>query len=137
RRRQLPLSLTHFDWGAERWLKEKVGLPKGALEELRDHYAAILFGAVGDPRIPDMAHGREILLGLRFQLDLYINLRPVQLLDERLCPLKGRTRADVDVLVLRENTDGLYVGMGGIFKQGMPDEDAVNEDLNTRKGVER
>jgi 3-isopropylmalate dehydrogenase len=100
-------------------------------------YDAILLGALGDPRIPDMKHAADILLGLRFGLDLYVNYRPIRLLDERLCPLKGRTAADVDFAVFRENTEGLYVGMGGIFKKGTPDEIAVQEDVNTRKGVER
>src|SRR6202008_2846523 len=103
----------------------------------RDHYAAILFGALGDPRVPEQVHARDILLGLRMQLDLYINLRPVRLLDERLTPLKGKTRKDIDMLVLRENTEGLYAGLGGNFKRGTADEVAINEDLNTRKGVER
>src|SRR5687767_13448730 len=71
-RRKLGLSFTQFDWGAERWLREKVGLPKGALDELKRDFGAVLFGALGDKRIPDMAHGREILLGMRFGLDLYV-----------------------------------------------------------------
>jgi 3-isopropylmalate dehydrogenase len=131
------IELREYDYGAERWLRDKVGLPAGALEDLRDHHRAILFGALGDPRIPDMAHGREILLGLRFGLDLFINLRPVRLLDPRLTPLKDRGAADLDMLILRENTEGLYAGVGGNFKRGTPDEIAINEDVNTRKGVER
>jgi 3-isopropylmalate dehydrogenase len=131
------LELTTFDWGAERWLKDRTTLPEGALEDLRDHYAAILFGALGDSRVPDQIHARDILLGLRFKLDLYINLRPVRLIDERLTPLKGKRPADIDMLVFRENTEGLYAGVGGTFKQGTPDEVAINEDLNTRRGVER
>src|SRR5262249_28059982 len=82
-------------------------------------------------------HARDILLGLRFQLDLYINLRPVRLLDERLTPLKGKSARDIDLVVLRENTEGLYAGVGGNFKRGTPDEVASNEAINTRKGVER
>ncbi len=134
---QRPLALTTFDWGAERWLKDGTTLPAGALEDLRDHYAAILFGALGDKRVPDQIHARDILLGLRFSLDLYINLRPVRLLDEALTPLKGKRVADIDLVVLRENTEGLYAGVGGNFKKGTADEVAINEDLNTRKGVER
>ncbi len=132
-----PLAFTHFDWGAARWLEDGTTLPAGAVDDLRNHYAAILFGALGDPRVPDQVHARDILLGLRFQLDLYINLRPVVLLDERLTPLKGKTRRDLDLVVFRENTEGLYAGVGGNFKRGTPDEVAINEDLNTRKGVER
>ena len=133
----VPVACEEFDFGAERWLRERVGLPPGTIEKLRDGYDAILFGAVGDARIPDGAHAREILLGLRFQLDLYINLRPVHLLHERLTPLKGRTTADIDMMIFRENTEGLYAGVGGNFKRDTPDEVAINEDLNSRKGVDR
>jgi len=84
-----------------------------------------------------MKHAADILLGLRFRLDLYVNHRPVRLLDERLCPLKGRTTKDVDFVIFRENTEGLYAGVGGFFKKGTPDEVATQEDINTRKGVER
>ncbi len=132
-----PIELKTFDWGAERWLKDGTTLPDGAFEDLRDNFRAILFGALGDPRVPEQVHARDILLGLRFRLDLYINLRPVRLLDERLTPLKGKTCKDIDLLVFRENTEGLYAGVGGNFKKGTPDEVAINEDLNTRKGVER
>ena len=132
-----PLELVHFDWGAERWLRDRTTLPAGAVEDLRGHFGAILFGALGDPRVPEQIHARDILLGLRFQLDLYINLRPVRLLDERLTPLKGRTPGMIDMLVFRENTEGLYAGVGGNFKKDTPDEIAINEDVNTRKGVER
>ena len=126
-----------FDYGADTYLKTGVGLPEGALESLRDDFDAIYLGALGDPRIADMAHGKEILLGLRFGLDLFVNHRPVKLLDESLCPLKDRTVEDLDFVVLRENTEGAYVGVGGIFKLGTPDEVALQEDVNTRKGVER
>jgi 3-isopropylmalate dehydrogenase len=130
------LQLDPFPYGAEHYLRTGETLPAGAMEQLSE-YDAILLGALGDPRIPDMRHAADILLGLRFGLDLYINYRPVRLLDERLCPLKGRTTSDVNFSVFRENTEGLYVGMGGIFKRGTPDEIAVQEDVNTRKGVER
>jgi 3-isopropylmalate dehydrogenase len=128
--------LTEYPWGADEYLRTGIGLPNGALDELRQQ-DAILFGAVGDPRIRDMRHGREILMRMRFELDLFVNYRPVKLLDERLCPLKGRGLEDVDFVVVRENTEGLYVGMGGIFKKDTPDEVAIQEDVNTRKGVER
>jgi 3-isopropylmalate dehydrogenase len=132
-----PIDFVHFDWGAERWLKDGTTLPPGAFEDLRDHFQAILFGALGDPRVPEQVHARDILLGLRFKLDLFINLRPVRLFDERLTPLKGKTPREIDMLVFRENTEGLYAGVGGNFKKGTPDEIAINEDVNTRKGVER
>jgi 3-isopropylmalate dehydrogenase len=134
---QVTVERTTFPWSAEHYLATRETLPEGALGELRDHYDAIFFGAMGDPRIPEQVVARDVLLGLRFGLDLYINFRPVQLLDERLCPLKDRRRAEVDFVVLRENTEGPYVQMGGSFKRGTPDEVAVSEDLNTRKGVER
>ena len=130
------LKLGSYDYGAERYLRTGETLPPGALEHLKE-YDAILLGALGDPRVPDMRHAADILLGLRFGLDLYVNYRPIRLLDERLCPLKGRKAAEVDFVVFRENTEGLYVGVGGIFKKGTPDEIAVQEDINTRKGVER
>ncbi|MSP60761.1 MAG: 3-isopropylmalate dehydrogenase [Myxococcales bacterium] len=133
----LSIATETFDWGADRYLRTRETLPAGALDDLRERFGAILFGAVGDPRIPDGIHAKEILLALRFELDLYINLRPVLLYDERLTPLKGKGPRDIDMMVLRENTEGLYVGFGGNFKQGTPDEVAINEDLNTRKGVDR
>lgn len=133
----IDVELEWFNYGADTYLKTGVGLPEGALESLRDDFDAIYLGALGDPRIADMAHGKEILLGLRFGLDLFVNHRPVKLLDESLCPLKNRTVEDLDFVVLRENTEGAYVGVGGIFKEGTADEIALQEDVNTRKGVER
>src|SRR3970040_2316285 len=131
------LQLFHFDWGADRYLRDGVSLPTGAVETLRRECDAILVGALGDPRIPSMKHAADILLGMRFQLDLYVNFRPVKLLDKRLTPLAGRDESDIDFVVFRENTEGLYVGMGGNFKKGTADEVAIQEDVNTRKGVER
>jgi 3-isopropylmalate dehydrogenase len=131
------LDLIHFDLGAERYLRTGETLPQPVFEDLRDNYDAIYLGALGDPRVPDMKHAADILLGLRFRLDLFANMRPVKLLDRRLCPLKDRSEGDVDFVVFRENTEGLYVGMGGFFKKGTADEVAVQEDVNTRKGVER
>src|SRR5690606_31493789 len=116
---------------------EGVSLPEGAVEMLRNEYHAILLGAMGDPRIPDMRHAADILLGLRFRLDLYANVRPVRLIDERLCPLKNTRLEDINFTVFRENTEGAYVGVGGTFKKGTPDEVAVQEEIHTRKGVER
>lgn len=136
-RRKRPLEFVDFDWGADKFLKEGVTLPAGAVEMLRDEFDAILFGALGDPRVPSNQHAADILLGLRFKLDLYVNARPVELLHERLTPLRGRTERDVRLMVFRENTEGLYVGVGGFFKKGTADEIAVQEDVNSRKGVER
>ncbi|MGH9453691.1 MAG: isocitrate/isopropylmalate dehydrogenase family protein, partial [Terriglobia bacterium] len=92
---------------------------------------------LGDPRVPSNQHAADILLGIRFGLDLYVNQRPVKLLDSRLCPLKNREEGDVNFVVFRENTEGIYAGVGGNFKRGTADEVAIQEDINTRKGVER
>ncbi len=133
----LPLELVSLPWDADRYLETGESMPAGALDDFRDNYAAIFIGAYGDPRVPDMAHAKDILLGIRFGLDLYINLRPVKIYDERLCPLKGKSADDIDFVVFRENTEGAYVGVGGTFKKGTPDEIAVQEEIHTRKGVER
>ena len=87
-------------WSADHYLETGETLPEGALEDLRDNYSAIFIGAFGDPRVPDMRHAADILLGIRFELDLYINFRPIKLYDERLCPLKGKGAGDIDFVVL-------------------------------------
>jgi len=133
----LDLQLNQFDYGAERYLKDGTTLPDSGFEELRDNYDAIFLGALGDPRVPDMKHAKDILLGLRFRLDLYVNHRPIKLIHEKLCPLKNKQPEDIDFVVFRENTEGFYVGVGGIIKKDTPDEIAVQESINTRKGVER
>src|SRR6266849_6240892 len=124
-------------YGADYYLQTGIALPPNGYAMLRDQFDAIFIGALGDPRIPDMRHARDILLGTRFELDLYVNHRPVQLLDERLCPLKGCGPADVNFVVFRKNTEGLYVNVGGRFKAGTDDEIAVQEEINTFKGVHR
>ncbi len=128
--------LEHLPWGADYFLDTGITIPPDGFDILRG-FDAIFIGALGDPRTPDNRHARDILLGTRFELDLYVNYRPVKLLDERLCPLKGRGPADVDFVVFRENTEGLYVGIGGRFKPGTDDEVAIQEELNTFKGVDR
>ena len=135
--RRPQLEFTEFDWGAERYLRDGTTLPSDAVGMLRRDFDAILFGAVGDPRVPSNQHSADILLGLRAKLDLYVNLRPVELIDAALTPLRDRGTNDVNFVVIRENTEGLYVGMGGQFQRGTPHEVAVQEDVNTRKGVER
>jgi 3-isopropylmalate dehydrogenase len=135
--RGLPLDWTVFDWGADKYLREGVTLPPHALEMLQSEFQAIFIGALGDPRVPSNQHAADILLGIRFGLDLYANQRPVKLLDASLCPLKSKAESDVNFVVFRENTEGIYVGLGGNFKRGTADEVAIQEDLNTRKGVER
>jgi isocitrate/isopropylmalate dehydrogenase len=120
----LDLRYDVFDWGADKWLAEGVGLPPGSVEMLSTEYDAVLFGALGDPRVPDMAHGREILLGLRRGLDLYINYRPVILPTGRID-------------IYRENTQGLYSGVGGTVKRGSLADVAIDECIYTRHTVER
>lgn len=131
------MEFVEFDWGADKYLREGVSLPEGAVEMLRDEFDAVLFGALGDPRVPSNQHAADILLGLRFKLDLYVNARPVELLHDRFTPLRDRTANDIRMMVFRENTEGLYVGVGGFFKKGTEEEVAVQEDVNSRKGVER
>jgi len=133
----LDLDFVHFGWNADEYLRTGVSMPPGAMDDIRNNYAAVYLGAFGDPRVPDMKHAADILLGMRFQLDLYVNYRPVKLLNDRLCPLKEKGRQQVDFVIFRENTEGAYVGMGGIFKKGTDEEIAVQEDVSTHKGVER
>ena len=131
------VEFTHVDWGADRYLKDGTTVPQNGFAELQRNFDAILLGAFGDPRVTTNIHAKEILLGMRFKMDLYANVRPVRLLDAGLCPLKGVEPKDVDFVVIRENTEGVYGDLGGVFKQGTPDEVAIQEDVNTRKGVER
>ncbi len=131
------LEFVDFDWGAEKFLRDGVSLPPGALEMLTREFDAILAGAFGDPRVPSNKHAEDILLGMRRGLDLYINLRPVRLLNDRLTPLLNRKSADIDFVVFRENTEGAYCAAGGFLKQGTDDEIALQEDVSTRRGVER
>jgi 3-isopropylmalate dehydrogenase len=131
-----PLEIDSLPWSADYYLDTGVTIPPNGYALLRE-FDAIFIGALGDPRVADNRHARDILLGTRFELDLYVNYRPVRLLDERLCPLKGRSPADVNFIVFRENTEGLYVGVGGRFKAGTDDEVAVQEEINTYKGVHR
>jgi 3-isopropylmalate dehydrogenase len=131
------VELTTFDWSAERYLADGVTVPPDGFTMLARDFDAILVGAFGDPRVPTNIHAKEILLGMRFKMDLYASVRPVRLLDSALCPLKGVEPKDIDFVVIRENTEGMYVDAGGCFKQDTPDEIAVQEDINSRKGVER
>ena len=131
------LDIEMLPYGADYYLETGVTLPPDGHAMLRDQFDAVFIGALGDPRVPDMRHARDILLGTRFALDLYVNYRPVRLLDARLCPLKDRGPADVNFVVFRENTEGLYVNVGGRFKADTDDEVAVQEEINTYKGVHR
>ncbi len=131
------VELTSFNWGADRYLADKTTVPPDGFATLARDFDAILVGAFGDPRVPSNIHAKEILLGMRCKMDLYANVRPVRLMDASLCPLKGIEPKDLDFVVIRENTEGVYGDLGGVFKQGTPDEVAIQEDINTRKGVER
>lgn len=131
------LEIEQLPWGADYFLETGITLPPNGYAMLREDFDAIFIGALGDPRVPDNRHARDILLGTRFELDLYVNYRPVRLIDARLCPLKGRGPQDVNFVVFRENTEGLYVSVGGRFKAGTQDEIAIQEELNTWKGVHR
>lgn len=131
------LEFTPFNWGADRYLTDGVTVPPDGFIALARDFDAILVGAFGDPRVPSNLHAKEILLGLRSKMDLYANVRPARLLDSSLCPLKGIEPRDLDFVVVRENTEGVYGDLGGVFKRGTPDEVAIQEDINTRKGVER
>ena len=133
----LELDLVEWPHGADRYLETGEAITDAEFHDLRSNYQAILLGALGDARVAGNEHARQILLGMRFKLDLYVNFRPVRLFHERLTPLRDKGVDDVDMAIFRENTEGVYVGMGGTFKQGTPDEVAIQEDVNTRKGVER
>ncbi len=125
-----------YDWGGDRYLRTGEVLPPSACEELKKHDAVYL-GAIGHPDVKPGILEKGILLALRFGLDQYINLRPVKLYPGVETPLKDKGPADIDYVVVRENTEGLYTGAGGVLKKGTPDEVAVQESINTRKGVER
>jgi 3-isopropylmalate dehydrogenase len=127
---------TAYDFGGDRYLRTGEVLPEGAVAELR-RYDAILLGAIGHPDVRPGILEKGILLRLRFELDLYINLRPVKLYPGVETPLKDKGPADIDFVVVRENTEGLYAGAGGFLRRGTPDEIAVQESVNTRMGVER
>ena len=125
-----------YDVNADQYLRTGEPIPAAAWSDLKKA-DAILFGAVGDPRVNDAAYLAGVLLRLRFELDLYVNLRPARLYDDRLSPLRREDRRGIDLLIVRENTEGLYVGMGGRFKKGTDQEVAIQEDLNTYLGVTR
>jgi len=134
---EMQLELTHWELGADRFLAEGLTMTDEEFTSLADDHDAILLGALGDPRVPGNQHARDILLGLRFRLDLYVNYRPAVLLDADLSPLRRRSDGDIRLDVFRENTEGVYVNLGGRFKADTRDEVAIQEDVNTWKGVER
>ena len=129
-------NLIHYDYGGERYLRSGETLPDFAINELRQ-LDAIYLGAIGHPEVKPGILEKEILLKMRFSLDLFINLRPVRLYPGVDTPLKDKGPEQIDFVVVRENTEGLYTGSGGFLKKGTPDEIAIQESVNTRKGVER
>jgi len=129
-------SFTYFNWGGDNFLKTGEILPDNFKEQLQG-FDAIYLGAIGHPDVKPGILEKGILLRLRFELDQYINLRPVKLYPNVDCPLKDKKPEDIDFVVIRENTEGLYAGAGGVLKKGTPDEVAIQESINTRKGVER
>ncbi len=130
------LDMTHYDFGGERYKRTGEILPDSAIEELKQ-FDAIFLGAIGHPDVKPGILEKGILLKLRFALDQYINLRPIKLYPGVDTPLKDKGPAEIDFVVVRENSEGLYAGAGGVLKKGTPDEVAVQESINTRKGVER
>lgn len=127
---------THYPFGTEHWLKTQEIFPESAFSEVRQK-RAIYLGAIGDPRAPVGMIEYGVIAKMRFELDLYVNLRPVRLYDERLCPLKGKTPADIDMVFVRENTEGAYTGTFGFAHKGLPIEVASQVMTYTRVGVER
>lgn len=128
--------LEHYPFGADHYLRTGETMPADILDEFRK-CSAIYLGALGDPRLPPGLIERGVVGTIRFGLDLYVNLRPIVLYSETLTPLKNKTPKDIDFVVVRENTEDMYVGIGGFFKKGTPDEVAMQEVIFTRKGVER
>lgn len=140
------VSWERLPYGAEHFLATGETLPESVFQHLRDHKDAIFLGALGDPRVPDNRHARDILLGLRFKLDLYINLRPCRLLHPDLCPLKPRAAAasgkgdggrDIDFVIFRENTESTYLGRGRATNEGTSEEEQVAEEVHTAPKVSR
>ncbi len=128
---------TEFPHGSEHYLDTGELFPDSMIDDMRDSYDAILLGAIGDPRVEVGLVERAIIAGLRFQLDLFVNLRPIKLLHESVCPLKDKGPEDIDMLIVRENTEDAYAGIGGQLKRGTPAEVAIQEMIYTRQGVER
>jgi 3-isopropylmalate dehydrogenase len=132
----LRFDYTHFDLGGKRYLRTQEAMPDSVVGELR-RFPAMLLGAIGHPDVKPGILEKGILLRLRFELEQYINLRPVKLYDERFCPLKGKKPEDIDFVVVRENNEGVYIGSGGFVFKDTPNEIALQSSVNTRRGVER
>jgi 3-isopropylmalate dehydrogenase len=135
RAEEIDLELSDWDLGADRYLRDGITITEEEFRALDEEHDAVLLGALGDPRVPGNEHAKDILLGMRFRLDLYVNFRPCVLLSPELSPLRDVPPLRLEIF--RENTEGEYTGMGGSFKTGTPDEIAIEENIATRKGVER
>ncbi len=133
----LELQVDHFDYGAQKYLDEGITLPDEQIEEFHRDYAAIFIGALGDPRIPDDAHVRDMLPALRLKLDLYVNYRPIRLINDRYCPLKRENAGEIDFEILRENLEGINSCVDGVFKRGTENEELIQQSIITRRGVRR
>lgn len=133
----LDLDLDQWDLGAERYLRDGVTITDAEFRTLAEDRDAILLGALGDPRVKDETYVRDILLGFRFKLDLYINYRPCVLPDPSLCPLRDVPADGIHLDIFRENTEGLYLNLGGVLGEGTAEEVAIQESINTHRGVER
>jgi 3-isopropylmalate dehydrogenase len=131
----IDVAFDEFNYNADRWLAQGKGIDEQQIQQLKDDYDAIYFGALGDPRIADSAHARQILLTLRFDLQLFANIRPVKLYHRDHCPLKLAEGQEIDCVIIRENTEDLYRGIGGSFKTGTDDEIAIDERIHSYKGV--
>jgi 3-isopropylmalate dehydrogenase len=132
----LPFEYEEFEVGAAPVLRGEPAMSDATFEQV-SKADAILFGAIGDPRVPDVGYPAQVLFRMRFGLDLYVNLRPARLYHDRLSPLRDPERRLIDLLIVRENTEGAYVGSGGRFKRGTENEVAIQEDVNTHLGVSR
>lgn len=136
-REKIQIDFTDYPFGTDHYLATGELFPDAVSQEIRTTKSAVLLGAIGDPRVEPGLVERPIIMGMRFGWDLYVNLRPVRLYAEHLCPIKNKKPEDVDILVIRENTEDLYAGIGGILKKGTPDEVAIADMVFTRKGCER
>lgn len=137
RARGVDLEVWELPLGAERYLEDGTTFPRELRDEVQRTCAAVLLGAVGDPRVPGGEHAHDILLGMRHAFDLYANVRPVKAMQDALVPLKNKRREDVDLVIYRENTEGQYIGSGHERGRGSEDEIAVSREVHTRRGVER
>jgi 3-isopropylmalate dehydrogenase len=133
----LDLQVEHYDHGAQKYLNDGITIPDELVEEFRRHYAAIFIGALGDSRVADGIHVKEILSKLRLKLDLYVNYRPIKLFNSKYCPLKDKNADDVDFVVLRENLEGISATLGGSFRAGTVDEEIVQQAIVSRHGIVR